>query len=446
MEEPSGGVEPIVAGESIGPGSARGTDLGRIRPSTALARSGENAIDELTVSSDAAVGAALARLFEAATQTDPPSMAALVDVVCEVVGARSGRVLVADYGLRRFQQIDSDGLVGDLQPIEGSMAGRAFATGEIVVAEDEHAVAWVPLTDGTERLGILELTFDDWSGAIPAVLAPIAKALVLIFVSKRRYTDAWHRARRAEPLSGAAEVQWDLLPPLSCSAHEVAVSGVLEPAYFIGGDSFDYAINQRRLDFVIIDAIGHGMPAVLMASAVINGIRNERREGGSPEDCFREADRLVAERFGDSYYVTGQIGSLDLPTGVLTWLNAGHVLPMLVRNGSFVGELACPPSMPIGLGGPIAHIATETLQRGDRVLFYTDGITESQSPDGEFFGPERLADFLVRASLDQVSVAETARRLSANVSAYVGAGLKDDATLFLIEYLGHDPEQQTGVH
>jgi hypothetical protein len=67
-------------------------------------------------------------------------------------------------------------------------------------------------------------------------------------------------------------------------------------------------------------------------------------------------------------------------------------------------------------------------------LFYTDGITESRSPQGAFFGRERLADFLVRTALEDLPVAETARRLSASVIDYVGAGLSDDATLLLVEY------------
>ena len=153
---------------------------------------------------------------------------------------------------------------------------------------------------------------------------------------------------------------------------------------------------------------------------------------------FDQADQLIATRFGASYYVTGQFGSLDLPSGVLTWVNSGHVLPMLVRNGTYGGELPCKPSMPLGLGGPVVEVATQQLQRGDRVLFYTDGITESRSPDGAFFGRERLADYLVRAALDGVPVAETARRLSASVIDYVDAGLNDDATLLLIEYRGPD--------
>jgi serine phosphatase RsbU (regulator of sigma subunit) len=78
------------------------------------------------------------------------------------------------------------------------------------------------------------------------------------------------------------------------------------------------------------------------------------------------------------------------------------------------------------------------------VLFYTDGITESKAANGAYFGSERLADFLVRSSHDDVPVDETTRRLSAAVVTYVGKGLKDDATLLLIEYRGPDELPVTG--
>ena len=103
---------------------------------------------------------------------------------------------------------------------------------------------------------------------------------------------------------------------------------------------------------------------------------------------------------------------------MLTWLNAGHPLPLLVRDKTFVGELACAPSLPMGLGGSVAEIATEQLQPGDRVLFFTDGVSEAKSPAGEEFGVPRLADLLVRATLDGVSPAETARRLTTSIVTF----------------------------
>jgi hypothetical protein len=158
----------------------------------------------------------------------------------------------------------------------------------------------------------------------------------------------------------------------------------------------------------------------MMSTAVINSLRNTRRERRSLVDGYRQADQLIVRHFGNSNYVTGQLASLDVATGVLTWINAGHLLPLLVRNGTYAGELQCEPSMPMGLGGPVVQVAQETLQRGDRVLFHTDGITESVSPSGGRFGLDRLADYLVRATLDGVPGAETVRRLSAAVGAHVG--------------------------
>ena len=373
-------------------------------------------------------------VLDAAARLKPGEGPALVDAVRHVLGARAGRVLVADYSLRRLQQVDASGPVGPAQLMAGTMAGRAFTSGQVTVSGEHPTVVSIPLVDGTDRIGLLELDYDSWDGSLPVGWEHAVAVFVLVLVATSRYSDLWVRARRSEPLSAAAEVQWDLLPPLSCSTDDVAVGGILEPAYEIGGDSFDYAINGGRLEFAIVDAIGHGMSAVLMSAAAINSLRSSRRSGADLFRAFGDADRLIETRFGESYYVTGQFGSLDLDTGVLTWVNAGHVLPMLVRNGTFAGELTCRPSMPLGLGGPLVEVATQQLQRGDRVLFYTDGITESRSPDRAFFGRERLADFLVRAALDGVPVAETARRLSASVIDYVNDGLNDDATLLLIEY------------
>ena len=379
------------------------------------------------------LGSALTKLHRVANLLPPASMGNIVDVVAGIVGARSARLYVADYGLRSLRQLGTDGPIGDSLAIEGTLQGRVFADGAAIATGTEPTVLHVPLTDGTERIGMLELEFDVWDG-IPPVLPAVILVLVSVLLAKCRYSDAWVRCRRAQPLSAAAEVQWDLLPPLAASAENIAVAGILEPAYSIGGDSFDYALNHNRLDFTIVDAMGHGMSAVLMAAAAINGFRNVRRESGRLETAYEQVDHLIADHFGDSRYVTGQLGSLDTRSGLLHWINAGHPLPLLVRNETFAGTLTCRPSMPMGLGGQVMEVAEEPLQGGDRVLFYTDGITESKSNEGETFGESRLADYLVRATLDRVPVSETVRRLSAHVLDFVGTGLKDDATMFLVEY------------
>ena len=326
----------------------------------------------------------------------------LVDVIRDLMSARAGRLFVADYSMRFLQELGIDGPVGDTHPIAGTLIGRAFSSGHVLVSDGPPRTVSVPLTDGTERIGLLELDFDVWDDHMSTLLDPLISLFVMILVTKNRYTDLWARARRSEPLSAAAEIQWDLLPPLACSTADSALGGILEPAYAIGGDSFDYGFNGGRLDFAIVDAIGHGMPAVLMSAAAINGLRNARRAGTRPARGVSEWSIASSRRSSALVLRHGQLGSLDVDSGVLTWVNAGHVPPMLVRNGTYAGELVCAPSMPLGLGGQVVCVASEPLQRGDRVLFYTDGITESRSADGAFFGLDRLADFLVRATLEHV--------------------------------------------
>ena len=389
----------------------------------------------------AADRSALGEFVDRSLMVEPSSLGTLADLAAAALGARSGRLFVADYALRRACELRGDGTTGDEVALDGTIAGRAFTSGAPVEQGNGPVSVWVPLAEGSERIGLIELVFDESPAGLATwgALVDVTRMMVLMLVSGRRYTDVLLRARRARPLTDAAEAQWDLLPPLSYAGSRISVSGILEPAYSIGGDSFDYAVNPGRLDLAIVDAVGHGLPAVLMASAAINTLRNARREQRSLEQAYHQVDRRIAEEFGDSYYVTGQIATLEVESGRLMWLNAGHVLPLLVRNGSSVGQLECAPSMPMGLGGRVVQVAVESLQTGDRVLFHTDGVIESRSSDGSTFNTERLADFLVRATLDGATVAETIRRLSASVVAHVGTGLRDDATLFLVEYTNHDP-------
>jgi serine phosphatase RsbU (regulator of sigma subunit) len=365
----------------------------------------------------------------------------VVDLVVAGSGASSGQVLVADYALISLRALGDDGPVGEPQLIEGTLAGRALATGTVVASAETRTV-WVPLTEGAERLGVLELIDLSWSDDVERALVPLARVIVLVLVSIRRYTDSVVRSRRSEPLSPAAELQWDLLPPLTFETERFSLSGILEPAYSIGGDSFDYAVNADRVEFAIVDAVGHGMAAVMMSVAAINGLRNARRERAGLDAAYLRTGEIIASQFPRGAFVTAQLASLAADSGVLTWLNAGHPLPLLVRNGSYVGELPCRPSWPLGLRGSVKEVATARLQPGDRVLFFTDGVIETGIREGRAFGLPRLADFLVRATVSGVSPAETVRRLSASVVAHNGAGLSDDATLLLIEY--HGAESQSG--
>lgn len=381
---------------------------------------------------------ALSQLLRAASALAPDRLEEVGPMFAAAAGAATATVLIADYDHRVLVRygVTGDGLAEGTVSLDGTIPGRMFASGEPCVVNESRTVWW-PLTDDEERFGAIELTFDQPAPEDLGHIAELVQVLVLVIVAKRRYTDTVLRSRRTRPLSAAAEIQWDLLPPLAGRGTAATICGRLDPAYTTGGDSFDYAFGPERLEFALIDAVGHGLSAVLKSVAAIGAIRNARREQHTLEEAYLAAGDVLVSQFGHSFYVTGVIASLDLASGELRWINAGHPLPLLVRDGHLVGELACKPSMPAGLGGTVREIACDALQPGDKVLFYTDGVTEARSVAGGQFGSERLGELFLRATLDELSIPEIGRRLSNAVREHCNSDLADDAATVIVEYHPH---------
>ncbi len=379
---------------------------------------------------------ALTEFLAATTDLPPDRLAELGPMFAGIVGATAARILIVDYGHELLIPLGEHGAREEGLGLEGTIAGRVFCFGEAITTQGEPAITRICLAEGSERFGVLEIEHGPTFNGDTSNLDSAVRILVLTIVSKRRYSDVVLKARRARPLSIAAEMQWDLLPPLSCSTPAAAISGTLEPAYSTGGDSFDYALNADRLDFAIVDAVGHGLPAVLKSTLAVNTIRNIRREGAGLADAYREVDQAMEHQFGNCYYVTGIIGSIDLLTAEFVWINAGHHLPLLVRNGTLCGDLVCTPSLPMGLGGDVIQVMKNTLQPDDRILFFTDGVIEGRAADRSVFGVERLGELFVRASLDGMSTAETTRRLTRSLLEHCSNDLRDDATLVVFHYKG----------
>ncbi len=150
--------------------------------------------------------------------------------------------------------------------------------------------------------------------------------------------------------------------------------------------------------------MGHGLQSAQLAALTVAAYRNARRSGRSLTDTIRTIDEAVLAGFGGEACTTAVVAEVDTDTGQLQWISGGHPEPLLLRDGKLVKTLHVDPAPPLGLGhaadptgaaGPPA-VGTEQLQPGDRVLFHTDGVTEVRSPDGDFFGPERLVDLISR--------------------------------------------------
>jgi hypothetical protein len=323
------------------------------------------------------------------------------------------------------------------EEVASSMAGRAFRTGEPVVApRDGASRVWVPLVERGDRTGVVALTLSVVNDAILDDCVRLGQFAGLLVRGFARTTDLMHLRRRLRSMTLAAGMQWDLLPPLTVRCARALVCGRLEPAYEIAGDAFDYAINGRYLDAGIFDGMGHGVEATMMTTLAIGAYRHARRGGDAPSTAQGAVDLAVAARYEGDGFVTGALCRLDLDTGLLEFANAGHPAPLLLRDRRVIRELRCAPSLPLGLGSASQGIATEPLEPGDSVLFFTDGMTEGRSHTGEEFGVDRLARAWEQQSASGQAPDEVLRRLVEAVVEYNAGQLRDDATLVELCWFG----------
>lgn len=378
------------------------------------------------------LGRALSVLVGAADVVEPHRLIELVSRCAVILGAESAAVWLADHQKRTLVHL----AVADSRerlPVDGSAAGRAFVTSEVVEAGDGTRL-WVPLLTGVDRVGVLELVTPQ-HGPTVAPLRDFAAVVAAELVASNQYTDLFTRTRRQQPMSLAAELQWAALPPSSFATKGVHVAGMMEPAYDVGGDTFDYAHSDGLLSFAILDAVGHSLDSSVISSLALGAYRNGRRNGLSLAETAAAMDTVIKDQLGGSRYATGQLAVLDTTDGTLRWLNAGHPLPLLVRQGKVLDHLHCRPRPPFGLDnvpGREPEIAVEQLEPGDAVLLYSDGVIEHRSAWGVDYGIERLRDFLHNAFAAQMSPDETLRRLSNAILDFHGGTLQDDATTVLV--------------
>jgi sigma-B regulation protein RsbU (phosphoserine phosphatase) len=233
-----------------------------------------------------------------------------------------------------------------------------------------------------------------------------------------------------EELQRAREIQDSLLPKKIPQLPGFEVASAWQPARAVGGDYFDVLkLGENRLAICIADVSGKGVPAALLMANVQASLRASVRDLDSPERVCSIINGMLCNNIGADRFVTFFCGVLDAGTRSFRYCNAGHPYPILVSSGAV---------RTLDQGGAVLGVfpawtyqnSSVDLSSGDRLLLFTDGITEAEGQQGEEFGMEKVAAFAKAHAAN--SAAKMNQQLLAEVTEFCGARFQDDATLLVL--------------
>lgn len=250
-------------------------------------------------------------------------------------------------------------------------------------------------------------------GAEDFVLKPfnatLLRARILATLEKKMLRDSMRQElqRKQIELNDARALQLALVPPNYRGSHhgrDIAIDIVLEPAKEVGGDLVDYfSIGDDMLVMLIGDVSGKGAAAGLMMArtqALFRGLLSRPdvlEVFGQPERAAGMVHSILSRGNDSCMFVTMLLATLELRSGKLSYVRAGHVEPFLIRADGAVGRLACSGGLPFGLMDEDFRYesASVQLETNDQLLVVTDGVTEATAPGEAMFGDDRVTDLLV---------------------------------------------------
>ena len=242
----------------------------------------------------------------------------------------------------------------------------------------------------------------------------------------------------------AKSIQRSALPsvfPPYPDSHEYEIFAAMDPARSVGGDFYDvFRQVGRRLVFMVADVSGKGIPAAMFMMTAKTMIKNLMESGRTPAEAFTEANNRLCEGNDAEMFVTAWMGVLEVNSGHVTFVNAGHNPPLVYKNGEGFSYLKCAPGFVLaGLEGIKYKSYEMDLQPGEKIFLYTDGAPEAVNPSLEQYGEKRLLDFLNTHSEDQPDI--LIPKLRENIEAFSdGAEQFDDITMLELVYTGNTGE------
>ena len=238
-------------------------------------------------------------------------------------------------------------------------------------------------------------------------------------------------------LNLASDIQAHMLPcifPPFPEHNEFDIYATMTPAKEVGGDFYDYyMMDGRKLAVVAADVSGKGVPAALFMVITKVLIKNHVQLGLEPAEVFEKVNNLLCEGNDADLFVTAWLGVLDLATGVLTYVNAGHNPPLLKKEGGDFEYLRCKPALVLA-GMEMTKYTQSQLEMkpGDSLFLYTDGVTEATNTANELYGEERLRSYINAHGTD--GVVERLHGLKKDIDTFVGEAPQfDDITMLALD-------------
>jgi Stage II sporulation protein E (SpoIIE) len=348
----------------------------------------------------------------------------LAEVLTKEYGVDDLDVLLVDYRLSALIPLRS----GPSVTRPGDPAWRCFDHQTEVGAGH---VTYLPVTARGERMGVLRFIPRPSSEVERAELAEVATLLGHELQAAAAGTDRYTVAARAQRLTLAAEMQWELLPGRSRVGSGFSLAGQLEPAYAIRGDGFDWAEHDGRVSVTVLNGMGDGMTAALLTALAVHALRNARRAGLGLADQAALADQAVFAQHRGASHVEALLLELNLETGEVQVVDAGSPRMMVLRAGEVV-EQPLEAQFPLGMF-ETSDYETQTLrlQPGDRLVIVSDGVSDALGHAGRY-GDSALYRF-VRRTGGQAPL-QAVRSLLGDLRAFVSADLEDDAVAVCLDW------------
>jgi sigma-B regulation protein RsbU (phosphoserine phosphatase) len=341
-------------------------------------------------------------------------------------GDPADRMFYIDKGAIRLVEIDKVISAGEVIGEMGIFSPFKSRTASATAEEDLEV-----LTMGRDEV-------INFFGREPNMAIELIQLSIKRFIENLRSETA-ARERIESELRIAHDIQASMLPAVFPERNEFDIYALMDPAKEVGGDFYDFFfIDERRLCFVIGDVSGKGVPAAMFMAITKTLIKNEARRCQMTNEILANVNNIIVPDNQSCLFVTVFCAVLDITTGELQYCNAGHNPPLLLRKSGSVEFMKSAKGFVVGVMENCAcHHNLITLEPGDAVLLYTDGVTEAMDPEQKQFSETRLRDYTER--MKKLEMRPLVECLRAKVMEFSrGAAQSDDITMLALKYGGRD--------